>query len=290
MLSKRPGDPVTQALRNNYAALRQAVPELPEAVGVVTYHEVNKCSCVHMRNDLRSSGFLGREPRYAELDMLEALLKMRDQDISDPLVEESIYRVSMYLLPLIMMDKEVDALGYRGSMLAFPFAITSFPMIASIFDKIADMPATHRDFSGVLKRADEIKRELPNWDTLQSIHDHVAARFAKNRVSRDFPLYSFPPGWLLVKTYGVGLRDEIVTPGDISKILSVFKGEDLEDVTKAMAVHLQDLFGVTVPVHGFDQLMASLPQPRTLITDLYIVDEVPQIADMDYITQEFRFS
>ena len=87
----------------------------------------------------------------------------------------------------------------------------------------------------------------------------------------------------------VSLNDAKEPPEWLKKMLAEIVGEDrAEEVARSQfGDALVDKFGITTE-HTNISMIPMLPEPRTLITDLYIVDELPVLKKMDVEFHEFR--
>jgi hypothetical protein len=50
-----------------------------------------------------------------------------------------------------------------------------------------------------------------------------------------------------------------------------------EDVKKTVMIGQKDYFGGTENTSTMEQLLSKLPEPQTIITDIYIVDRFPEL-------------
>jgi len=62
---------------------------------------------------------------------------------------------------------------------------------------------------------------------------------------------------------------------------------DADERVAEMKGPAKDLFGSTKDCTTLGELLRSLPEPRTLITDLYIVDHFPELAEIGFEPVEY---
>ncbi|MFH1134278.1 MAG: hypothetical protein V1735_07375 [Nanoarchaeota archaeon] len=110
---------------------------------------------------------------------------------------------------------------------------------------------------------------------------------ATNRVPDHFPLLFLYPGYPPINLLEVSLDDrmeENETTRSFRESTTRFMGgrPHPEEYEASLRCLLTDRFGETNAHADLDSLLAALPEPKTLITDLFIVDHFPQLAEMGF--------
>ena len=84
-------------MRQAYAELRSVAPELPQTVGVVTYNDCFKYHVENMRSEMAMHGVKHPTTTYLQLDLIDAVYRVKNEDISNLLMLESCYRTLINL-------------------------------------------------------------------------------------------------------------------------------------------------------------------------------------------------
>jgi hypothetical protein len=108
--SRHPDDPEVIALRKYFGLLRQAFPGMPTEVGVVTYNTLFKRDArERLENRKQDKDFFPKVTSYAPLDVMDAVMKLKDEDISNPITLELVYRSLNYILmdPSVGCDRSL---------------------------------------------------------------------------------------------------------------------------------------------------------------------------------------
>jgi len=262
-----PQDKKILKLRERYAALKEVVPDLPEKVGIVSYTEIFK------RHSLRHSEQIDNPTtNYLPLDIMEQILALKDLDFKDSLVREYAKRTLMYLTENATLHQD-RSLPVRLKLAALlSCAIPGFENVANGYKDVREYNKDNEVFKDLRPSVDAVittlTEQYTSWQDLDDLYDLFVSRFNANRVSREFPLIYLSPGYLFPELHVVSLRDEIET--------------SLRDT---------DHFAETEQlwcVEDISELLEKLPEPKTIITDVYIVDRFPELADMDFEAVEFN--
>ncbi len=301
IFSKYRGDPETNAMREAYATLRERVPDLPEIVGVASLDEIMKRYEFRMRKEMETDGIVPMTTTYFPLDILDAAIKLRDEDSSTPLGAEYVIRTLMVLLAhpsmIPSMIGNQDRPGWVTEALLVGSSIPRMNQCAQLLQNLMDrMRETGED--DMLELEPRLKddvvflREMGDWGKIERVRDWFYERFGANRVSRGFPLIFMKPALEMLELASVKLDDryeERTWPEGLEGILrKVASTED--DAGKLLAelkCPAKDFFGRTERFVLIEELLGSLPEPKTLITDLYIVDHFPDLTKMGFEPLEY---
>ena len=289
---KQPGDPSTQRLRVNYQKLRENFQNLPLKVGIVTYNTLFKEESGRLLAEIEDP-----TTTYMPLDILKCAVDLRNEDTNDAISREYALRTLRHLLThhSIMFD---DNLSARKEILfasMIPLAKEALGILQESAGK-TDSEIESKFASLSDKIISTIKGNYPtNYNQLEVVYQEVVRKFEANKVSKDFPLYFLPSPYTPV-LYSVSLVDEIETPEYIPEILKILelgcKASGLnkipDDMKKRVMAGQKDKFGETIRLLQLEELLKILPEPKTLITDLYIVDQFPEIAKIGFEAQEFK--
>jgi len=107
--AKKPGDPTLANLRSNYEKLR-AAHTLPSLVGIVTYESIFKKKSQETLEELKEDSNVETTSTYVPLNILRAILKLKDEDTSNALSQEFVYRTISYLVinRALSLDSTLD--------------------------------------------------------------------------------------------------------------------------------------------------------------------------------------
>jgi hypothetical protein len=293
------GDPALNSLRKNYAELRQRV-NLPEKVGVVTYSGIIKRECQRHLAELEPDESKRHTAHYIPLEALERMLKIREElnaDSKNSLTREYAYRMLSVLASnsLILLDKDrPQQAGHLMTACGIPHAMQARDILIDVQMAMKDkMPGSETS----IQEAIDNMNSMTSWQGIEQLHSLINARFALNKVSREFPLHFQPRGWMLPALYEVSLveRVEIGKGYDyfVDLLSKGYRASGQGSLPEAIRQHLdqlykKDKFGSTIRAERFGELLLSLPEPRTIVTDVYIADAFPEIAETDFESVEIR--
>jgi hypothetical protein len=295
---KYKGDPETNAMRKEYSELRKTLPDLPAVVGVATLDKVMKQYALEMRREVEEGGAEPVTTTYFPLDIMDAAIKLKDEDVSQPLAAHYVYRTLSVLFSYRGMIANKDVPGWVNNALLLGTCIANMDQCAHTIQNIVDTlggiergEALGALESGLKRTADRMF-EMTDWGKIERAHGWFYERFMANRVSRGIPLI-FMKTWLhrveiasvslddrleertLPDGWGEGARKHSASETDADRMIEKLRGP------------AKDLFGQTVRVVEMDKLLESLPEPKTLITDLYIVDHFPDLAKIGFEPIEY---
>ena len=283
-------DPRVISLRDNYDRLKERFPEMPSEVGVATYGTIPKRESDQAFEERANDPFIKHATSYAPLDILETALGFRSEDVGDPATGEMVYRAFSYLV----MDR---AFSPRA---ALPDDIHTTLLFASFIPKIEGVKIRFREGlqgavkGGVPEEKTSLLRNIlapildaypDRWSSLERAYDFYKAMFEADQVSREFPLYFHPPGSFYPSLYRVDLRGGVECPEILMKAIEYVemgcRSEGLdhipENVMESMVQMKRDRFGATASANSMEELLDGLPMPKTIITDIYIVDRFPEL-------------
>lgn len=296
-----PGEQITnpdaERLRSSYLQLREVVPGLPQRVGVVTYDNAFKRLSREELKERREDDSIAHVTSYGPLDILEAALSLRGEDVSSHVTMQYVSRTLECLIMYgsIGLDHTLPskARGHWTLASISPVAVhvaSEVERVASIVDQTklrGRAPNLH-------ELSEMVRATYPSWEDLQKIHDYLLARFEANRVSREFPLNFMPPGNVSTALYTVDTHGERKLPsalaGAIESLRKLSGDEEFPpDVLADFDKHQVDTFGITRTAGNLAILLEKLPKPATIITDIYIVDAFPELRAGNLKTTEFSF-
>jgi hypothetical protein len=283
---------VTQ--QRSFAQLREVFPDLPNAVGIITCDSILKSEQPWFKQD----NSRGVELVYPPLDILLRIQELAQEDLEDnPLLRESISREISYLgvHPGLVLGDDISSLG--GS----PPGVSILPTLNKCityweeFLQREDLPTGwRRDLERIVSKGD-----LGILEGLERRIDFTRRKFDANRVTYGFPLNYIPvtnSTGSIVHCLEVSLEDRHdILVEDAAKTLGTTElpnGQlDLEGLSpqseSIAGFSIRDLNGYTRPV-SFKRLLDTLPEPRTVITDLFVVDHFPELTDMGFDPYEFK--
>lgn len=143
---------------------------------------------------------------------------------------------------------------------------------------------------------DNIDKAIPEWELIERLKAKIETRFKANKVSETFPLYFIPLGAVNPHLFFVSLKEEIETPEYVHKFLELIKAgckasgmkEVPEKMRREVMIGQKDKFGKTLEIEGIEHLLSQLSPPKTIISDIYMVDRFPELQEADLETHEFR--
>lgn len=299
---QQPGSPAVQNLRTNYQKLREKFQNLPLEVGVITSQERLKKYSRKKLKELKDAAIVKSTTTYMPLDILRKTLELRSKDLTDPLVGEYVYRTLDYLMcnSSLTLDKSLIQRMTNTILLGpcMPLIEGVQVKLQKVIEEVQKTKNFDEQFDKIGEEMIKIRKMYPTWDDFNALYEHISQRFKANKVSESFPLYFFPPENCLSSLYSVSLLDEIETPECIPKILEwIKKGCEVrglkeipEDVKRTVMIGQKDKFGETKMIGSLEKLLNQLPESKTIITDLYIADHFPQLAEIGFDSYEFKLS
>jgi hypothetical protein len=294
------GNPALEQLRRNYASLRGTFPDIGGSVGVVTTDKNFRDFLGLWSEEAKDSCLLDVDSTYLPLHLLDSALSLREGESNEMApglahrVLDDLLSSELLLLDTRMLNERREGYLFHGGMA---------PLVKRVTDRLGKLEEDFRlsgDEFGY-KRVSEVRSEVEksniSWSALERLRDYFLERFKANRVPRSFPLHYVPAETFPSSFYEVSLRDGIRVPGDVKRayenILKAFEGDELDVSTMAklragyLGFH-EDLFGKTTSEPSLVFLLDAISEPKTLITDLYIVDLFPELKNVDFETFEFK--
>ncbi len=278
-------------LREKYKKIKETFPWLPKELGIASHNLLFKAFAKRDADKIEN-----RTTSYLPLDLLERALKVRTEDFSDSLSRECAYRTisSLIIHPAISMND--DLTNTMGNLVPYCAAI---PHLEGAIDisKQCTQEIKNEEILSYLKSISEHIESLPRWELLQNIYNHVLKTFEANKVSRDFPLNFYPSKIYFPELFSVKLEDRLETPEYLREVENGIKDNlrilGFKDIPAEFAEQLRmlqkDFFGETRRVEtNLELLLETLPAPKTILTDTYIVDIFPQLKAMNFETFEYR--
>lgn len=302
MFDRSVGDPAVDSLRKNYAELRQKV-NLPEMVGVVTYSSIIRRECDRYLAELEPEENKRTTAHYIPLEALERMLMIKGElevDGKNSLTREYAYRMlgALALNSLILLERN------KPQQAAYLMAASNIPHALYAIEILADMHRTFKESGNDLPAAEHIFQEarrvmdsMASWQGIEELHSIIKTRFALNRVSREFPLRFQPQGWIPPALYSVSLVERVEVgkgyEGIVDLLTAGSKASGQERIPQDIMDHIEQLykkdkFGATKRADKFGDLLLSLPEPKTIITDTYIADAFPEIVENYFESVEIR--
>jgi hypothetical protein len=288
------GDPEAARLKPNYDQLKKAFPDLPLEVAVVSVSNIIKNFYKGFREDCEQV-----EHPYIPIGVLDKALALKKK-ARNPSRAHSTSRTLDYLLgdSCFFGDPYFDNKRFHFVLLtALPHArvaIKGLDNVISLYkDKTAELG------NDVISSFEECKKQMRetygSFRLLRKAINDMEKRFLKNKVSDSFPLTYLPPTVFSIDISLVNTDESIEVPGFVGPIFDLLRAgcgvktnEEVPDSIKEfMGQFNVSKFG---SVKRFDGKIEDLvlPEPRTIITDLYIADHFPQLADQELEIHEFR--
>lgn len=281
-LGTHPDNAEVKQLRVNYDRLGSFI-EIPNQVGVVTFNVFLKNSVKSERQKrLEHAQIYAGLTNYPPLDMLNSAIAQKQNDSSG--LERYVASSSMmtYLSDSSLsldetLSNEQRALLYLGSSLAH------LPKVRAVVNEGFEKAQQFND-NELLKTLREAKEIIdttyPFWEDLYQFRDYLQERFEANQVSDSIPLLFFPPQRVGLEILYVSLLDEIEHFDStlIEKGCAVAGLDKIpEDIASVLDSFSKDKFGITKSVGSLNQLLEKLPEPKTIITDIFIVDQFSEL-------------
>jgi hypothetical protein len=229
---------------------------------------------------------------------------MRKLDFNDPINNFFAYRNIMLLAscPFLTIDRGTE-INKRYLMLAsaipdrYIFGKASQETATSLREKAKDVPEIAPLADSIVRAVEEINSAIPDWDVFKNMYEQVKRRFEKNKVSRNFPLYAAPIGWFMPLFYLVSLEEGVDKPSFIDDLTRMLEaGCRASGLSEIPPEHLREInrynkerFGKTKTLQSLDRLLGALPQRKVIITDIHIVDAIPQLAERPFDAIELKF-
>jgi hypothetical protein len=294
------GNPTLKQLRRNYASLRKAFPNIGDSVGVVTTDKNFRDFLGLWNEEAKDSCLLDVDSTYLPIHLLDSALSLRDGGSNEmapglaPRVLDDLLSSEFFLLDTRMLNDRKEGNLFYGCMA---------PLLKRAIDRLGELEEDFRSdgnelgYKRVLEVRSEVEKSNISWSALERLRDYFLARFEVNKVSRGFPLHYVPAETFPSSFYRVSLRDEVRIPGDAKRafenILKAFEGDrlDVSTIVGLRADYLgfhEDLFGKATSEPSLVFLLDSIEEPKTIITDLYIVDLFPELKNVDFETSEFK--
>jgi len=289
---RNPGDPLLQKLRGNYAQLRERdFQDLPEKVGVVSYDmSFRRFS----RDNLKEVG--DSSTTYLPLAVVDKMLELKSEDMDNPVARSYVDRALDVLMAPLMMSIPPNILGNKLMALgALGAAKGTSNHIKSLERDLQGMGGNSEMLGIIRETIKKIDEVYPDFKDIEEMRERVLERFKLNKVSEDFPLYFLdsrsPPS-----NYLVGLEDKIEKSGIWESMMGYIKlgceasgyDEIPEDVQRELDKYDRDVFAQTQRVDSLDAMIKALPEPKTIITDVYIADCFPGLVDRGFEAHEFK--
>ncbi len=302
MISLRsPEKGLLQGLKECYEKLKQNFPDLPQQVGVVTYDDFFKGLSKNMLKEIDNP-----QSSYMPLDILEQVLKFEEVDLDNPLDRNYAYRALGRIVshPAIILD---DRLINNPTVLysqTIPDFIHIKKLTQGALEKARKLDPETPDQNEIKKaHVSELEKllgvfsEFPTFEDLRKVYENVKKSFEKNKVSREFPLYFSPPD-SPPSLYSVSLVNKIETPEFLEGLMELLhagcKASGFDKVPEKVQEEIdslkRDMFGETKRADTLDELLSKLPEPKTIITDLYIADVFPELVKRGFEAYEFRLA
>jgi hypothetical protein len=286
-LGHKPGDPVISTLKETYQKLGRSI-DLPSSVGIVTTNDIFKLESRKIYTELIDDGDLKIDSTYIPLCILEAALKCKDENYE----ENEVYRTLMFLMSKhVFLDKCIPGHLSRS----FPFLSCTSAVNKVIGGLIENLEGFHNeDHSELIGEYRFYLEDFPQLDVLNETYDYFRERFEANQVLRDFPLYFLILGYSFPSLYSVSLVEEIEEHPVFEDFFDFERmGPDITKEYKGAIEELEakfrkDKFGKTSQVRsGLVDLLEELPEPKTILTDIYIGDHFPELRALDFEATNF---
>jgi hypothetical protein len=251
-------------LRENIDGLKSAHTWLPANVGVVTYHYLIKAFQDGSRQRRAESEYYPGVSYFANLDAMEAIKRILDTEPKTRIEKEHAYRTITYIVYLANTEVKL----VRGELMAFYSISPELDEVGKIIEKIEE-----KGCQLDLEKINGVLRTLKRYLLIDGGIARVKEKFDRNMAPRDYPVYScsgLGPAWILT-----GKLDETVAElPELTETLSKRFGIELEPCMDKF--RMTDI-GKTTPTDSLEILLSKISNPRTIITDIHLVDQFPQL-------------
>lgn len=140
-------------------------------------------------------------------------------------------------------------------------------------------------------------KTYPSFDNVRDIKDRIEAQFNRNKVSKEFPLFYLPVSlrWDHLSFLLFDLAERLVCPPE-TKIIKdwlekYYKGDSaFDDLKKEIENKTELVFGETQVRKNIEDLLRGLPEPKTIITDIYPSDHCPELLEREFEAFEFKLT
>lgn len=279
-------------LAKNYSLIRDKV-KLPESVVVLTppkfFLELLGKSLEDVRNPSTT---------YAPLAVLDQVVALLEKSPTTPFEAECKYRMlgALFINPTINDD---EAISLRLAMCS---AVPHYEETKNHLQRVIDAVGPTEELVRGLQHLESAIENLGGLKFIIELRDVWFEKFRKNKVSREFPLkYLMKPNILFA--YHVSTSGNCLAANNFRRDLaSLFEvnlrceGQSLErDLDYCMAGLRRHYIGFTRWDNAFtvghddiQTFLNKLPEPKTIVTDIYIVDAIPQLTEIGFEAVEFK--
>ena len=195
------------------------------------------------------------------------------------------------------MDKSLSGQDQYTILMgtSIPAVDRNIKLLGEIIAKRKEMHDEDPEIVDTLSRSKALLEEFPGWKEIDALKAGIYAKFEANHVSRSFPLNFLPAGCLDPELFSVSLvekTDEWKGFPEFEKLMrrgcQNAADHSLVDTWVAeMKGKTRDHFGRTERADKLAKLLEQISEPRTLITDLYIIDRYPELLQSNYETFEY---
>jgi hypothetical protein len=291
---KYKGDPETIAMRGAYANLRERVPDLPAVVGVATLDRIIRRYGFDMREEMKDYDMVRVTTTYIPLDIMDAVVQLKNEDASSLLGRNYVYRMLGFLLGHSSVLPGCGTPGWVHAALLFATTIPSMDACAqtiqSLTDKLREGGLDGASESQLQETVARL-REMGDWGKVERARAWYYEKFEANRVSRGFPLVFMKPGLVPLELASVSLDDRyegrVLAAGFEEGVRKYSTTPAEAEALLEQLRMIKDMFGRTTGFVSLGTLLESLPEPKTLITDLYLMDHFPELVKMGFEPVEY---
>jgi hypothetical protein len=298
------GDPAVDALRARYEQLWKQVGGSADCAGVVTFDRIFRRFETEMWQKLEEDSLIKPITTYIPLEIMRQALTLKEGDFSSALDREFAYRSASALF----MNK--DMIDYPGIsdkmqeiMLLFfivPDKINTSSLLREVHGLVQDEQQIPHNLKGLFYRFERACKEylnmLPNLEDLDIVWSFFQKRYEAYGLSGAIQPHYVWPTMAIPSVYSVNVNHEVKYPDFWNKMIEILRlgarAEGLkdipEDVMRNAKKAVPDKFGMATFTSSLDKLLDQLPEPKTIITDIYILDHFPQLAQMGFETVEFN--
>ncbi len=278
-------------LKSNYDKLRSKI-NIPSNVGIVTFPICTRSLCKSI------PPVEGSATNHRLLAVLENILELEKEPQDSFIDTEFVYRQMGVLMHHRAITWDEDFFNKYLILFAHvscsPAAKRVFNEVIQTFDGIdEDTPQLNK----ILATARKMIETYPSFKDVGVVKEKIEAQFKRNKVSKEFPLFYLPTclKYEPLSFFLFDLTEKLVySPMDkvLIEWLKTYHEHDsaFDSLRKETEKKKGLVFGETQVRKSLDDLLRDLPEPKTILTDIYPSDNCPELLEREFEAFEFNLN